>query len=330
MSYYVRFLFFLLLLGGFACRNDRPEPTRDDTTEGNPLRQSPPVPRFEADSAYRYVAEQVAFGPRVVNTPAHRACREYLLGRLRDFGARVTAQDFTATSYRGVALSATNIIGQYRPDLSDRILLAAHWDTRDVADSELEEDPTAVVLGADDGASGVGVLLEIARQLGKATPEIGVDIVFFDAEDLGGSGEAESWGLGSQYYAKHLGAPKPRYGILLDMVGGEKATFAFEEYSRENARPILEKVWNLAHTLPFGPYFPRREGGAVLDDHVFVMKYAGVPMIDIINHRTDTKTGFVPHWHTGEDNLDKISRETLRAVGQTVTAVVYREAQGSI
>lgn len=295
-----------------------------------PTADAKPVPRFDADSAYSYVAAQVAFGSRVVNSPGHKATKEYLVGKLKDFGATVEEQDFTATAYTGTVLNATNIIGRFNPGNPDRILLAAHWDTRHVADSELEDDPTAVVYGADDGASGVGVLLEIARQLGMSTPNIGVDIVFFDAEDHGSSGDAESWGLGSQHYAKTLQLPKPSYGVLLDMVGAEDATFAYEQYSRENAMNIINKVWTIAHALPYGKYFPKRDGGAVLDDHFFVMKYAGVPMIDIINHRKDTDTGFVRHWHTGDDNIDKISKATLQAVGQTVTALVYREAQGTI
>lgn len=315
-----------------ACGNDPAPtpPTAPAAAAQTPKADAKPVPRFDADSAYAYVADQVNFGPRVVNSPEHAATKAYLIGKLKAFGATVEEQDFTATAYTGTVLNATNIIGRYNPGNPDRILLAAHWDTRHVADSDLEDNPNAIVNGADDGASGVGVILEIARQLGMSTPDIGVDIVFFDAEDYGSSGDAESWGLGAQHYAKNLGLPKPAYGILLDMVGAENATFAYEQYSRENAMNVISKVWSIAHTLPYGKYFPKRNGGAVLDDHFFVMRYAGVPMIDIINHRQDTETGFVPHWHTGEDNLDKISKATLRAVGQTVTAVVYREAQGTI
>lgn len=313
-----------------ACGEDPVPPTAPATAPQTPKPDAKPVPRFDADSAYSYVAAQVAFGSRVVNSPGHAATKGYLVDKLKSFGAEVEEQDFTATAYTGTVLNATNIIGRYNLGNPDRILLAAHWDTRHIADSDLEDDPNAVVYGADDGASGVGVLLEIARQIGLSTPDIGVDIVFFDAEDHGGSGDAESWGLGSQHYAKTLRNPKPAYGILLDMVGAEDATFAYEKYSRENASRVIEKVWKIAHSLPYGKYFPMRDGGAVLDDHVFVIKYAGVPMIDIINHRQDTETGFVRHWHTGEDNMDKISKTTLQAVGQTVTAVVYREAQGTI
>jgi glutaminyl-peptide cyclotransferase len=290
-----------------------------------------PVPRFDQDSAYSYVAAQVDFGPRVMNTPAHEATKDYLVAKLESFGAQVEQQKFTAAAYDGTALEGTNIIARFNPEHKDKLLLAAHWDTRHVADSELEKDPNAVVHGADDGASGVGVLLEIARQVGLSTPDIGVEIVFFDAEDYGGSGDSESWGLGSQHYAKNLTGIRPRYGILLDMVGAKDATFAYEGLSKREAPQVVEKVWNMAHTLKYGPFFPKTDGSpGITDDHFFVMKYARIPMIDIINFRSNTKTGFVTHWHTGDDNMDKIDAKTLQAVGQTVTAVLYREGAGTI
>lgn len=333
LNRFANYLLLATVLLFTACGNDPlvpPSPAPASPPRATPKPGAKPVPRFDQDSAYSYVAAQVAFGSRVVNSVGHAATKEYLVNKLKEFGAVVEEQDFTATAYTGTVLKATNIIGRYNPELPDRILLAAHWDTRHIADSDLEQNPTATVMGADDGASGVGVLLEIARQIGLSTPDIGVDIVFFDAEDHGGPGNAESWGLGSQYYAKNISGTKARYGVLLDMVGAEDATFAYEEYSRENAMPIIEKIWSIAHALPYGKYFPKRNGGAVLDDHFFVMRHAGIPMVDIINHRKDTETGFVAHWHTGEDNLDKISKSTLQAVGQVVTALVYREAQGTI
>ncbi|MEO0732434.1 MAG: M28 family peptidase [Bacteroidota bacterium] len=322
--------FFLLLTLLAACKNDSTEDLPDPAPAAAPTEPPKPVPRFVADSAYTYVARQVNFGPRVMNTPAHEACKDWLIQKLEDFGAEVVTQQFTATAYDGTPLQSTNILGRYRPELPDRILLGAHWDTRHVADSELETDPNAVVNGADDGASGVGVLLELARQLGLSTPGIGVDIIFFDAEDYGSSGDQESWALGAQHYAKNMVPPKPRYGILLDMVGAKDARFAIERGSQHFAPHVIDKVWTLAGQMKFGNYFVREEGGSVLDDHYFVNTLANLPMIDIINHRKETKSGFVKHWHTGNDNLDIIDRETLRVVGQLVTAVVYREAAGTI
>lgn len=286
-----------------------------------------PVPRFNADSAYAFVAKQVSFGPRVMNTPAHDATGEWLVAKLESFGAEVEEQEFTATAYDGTPLESTNIIGRYNPDMEYRIVLAAHWDTRHVADSEKETDPNAIVEGADDGASGVGVLLEIARQLGQSTPNVGVDIVFFDAEDYGEQSNPDSYGLGAQYYARNLEAPKPQYGILLDMVGAQGARFSKEGYSVRNAPGLVEKVWKLAQGIPISStYFLDENVGGITDDHFFVMRDGGVPMINIVNFGS---SGFGDHWHTGDDGMDIIDKNTLRAVGQAVVAVVYRDAAGT-
>lgn len=318
-----------------GCQPDKDGPT-DTPPAAAPEVKMPdvPVPAFNPDSAYYYVAKQVEFGPRVMNTAAHDAARDWLVDQLERFGADPTMQqDFVATAYTGDKLNGTNIIGRFNPEMTDRILLAAHYDTRHVADSKLEDDPNAVVNGADDGASGVGVLLEIARQLQAHPPNIGVDIVFFDAEDYGESGgeDANSWGLGAQYYSRNLPDMKPRYGILLDMVGAKDARFAREGFSMEAAPELVNKIWNLAASIPkFAPYFPKKDGRRVLDDHYFVNTIARIPMIDIINYREDTESGFVKHWHTDDDNMDKIDRNTLHAVGQIVTAAVYREGNGNL
>jgi Zn-dependent M28 family amino/carboxypeptidase len=297
-----------------------------------PKKDQVPVPKFDMDSAYAFVAAQVAFGPRVMNTPAHDAAGEWMVNKLEEFGAEVERQAFTATAYDGTPLKSMNIIGRFNPEEQDRILLAAHWDTRQVADSPLETNPSAVINGADDGASGVGVLLEIARQLGKSAPHIGVDIVLFDAEDYGdpGGGNTNSWGLGAQYYSNNLSGIRPRYGILLDMVGARDAEFAIEQYSQHFAPQIVRKVWKLASDMGFPHYFVQRQGGGITDDHYFVNTIAKIPMIDIINHRPENQTSFVKHWHTGDDNMDKIDKRSLRAVGQVVTALVYREGNGTI
>lgn len=290
------------------------------------------VPAFNMDSAYAYVAAQVAFGPRVPNTPAHTQTAAWLVAKLEKFGAAVEQQKFTATAYTGTKLNGNNIIGRYNPEMTDRILLCAHWDTRHIADSKLAK-PGDIVEGADDGASGVGVLLEIARQLGISTPNIGVDIVFFDAEDYGeggGNGDSNSWALGAQHYARNFSGPKQRYGILLDMVGGKNAVFPREAGSLRYAPNVVDKVWKLAAGMGYGTYFPMTTQRAVLDDHVFINTIARIPTIDIINYREETESKFVPHWHTGNDNMDAIDKRSLRAVGQVVTAVVYREAAGTL
>jgi hypothetical protein len=326
-------IFFRLLLPILlvSCVSD-PSPT--DTAPASPpkAKTSTPVPKFDRDSAYAYVAKQVEFGPRVVNTDAHRRTKEWLVDKLQSFGAEVREQDFEAKAFDGTILSATNIIARFQPEREDRILLTAHWDTRPFADSELEDDPDAVVMGADDGASGAGVLLEIARQLSQHEPNIGVDIVLLDAEDYGksGGGNRNSWALGAQYYAKNIRAPKPEFGILLDMVGARGATFAQEGYSRQYAPELLRKVWRLAKSMGYGEYFVDRKAGPVLDDHYFINSIANIPTIDIINLPQGGKSSFVDHWHTGDDNLDKIDKRTLRAAGQVVLAAVFRAGDGTL
>jgi glutaminyl-peptide cyclotransferase len=312
-----------------ACGNETPKTSTEDPSSQVVIAPKP-VPKFEQDSAYAYVARQVAFGPRVMNTPEHEAAGAWLAQQLDKFGAEVEEQKFTASGPNGTQFRGTNIIGRYKPELNDRILLAAHWDTRYVADSPLEDDPDAVVEGADDGASGVGVLLEIARHLGHDGPDIGVDIIFLDAEDQGASQNTESWGLGAQHYARTLAGIRPRYGILLDMVGGENPRFAIEGVSQHFAPQVVQKVWGLAAQMGYGKYFVNEDGGAVTDDHYFINEIAGIPTIDIINRRTDTETGFVPHWHTGNDGMDAIDKVSLGVAGQVVLAVIYREAAGTL
>ncbi|MFT5998351.1 MAG: glutaminyl-peptide cyclotransferase [Neolewinella sp.] len=329
----------LLLAGSFVfsgCENDAKDPaippSTAPATPPMPKEDQVSVPRFDMDSAYAFVAAQVAFGPRVMNTAAHDAAGEWMVDKLEEFGATVERQKFTATAYDGTPLKSMNIIGRYNPEMEDRILLAAHWDTRHVADSPLETDPAAVINGADDGASGVGVLLEIARQLGQSAPHIGVDIVLFDAEDYGDSSGKirDSYALGSQYYSNNLKGIRPRYGVLLDMVGARDAEFAIEQFSQRFAPQVVRKVWKLAADMGYVRFFPQRAGSPITDDHYYVNTIAKIPMIDIINHEQNNQTPFVKHWHTGNDNMDKIDKRTLRAVGQVLTALVYREGNRTI
>ncbi|HMQ60924.1 MAG TPA: M28 family peptidase [Flavilitoribacter sp.] len=298
------------------------------------------VPRFEMDSAYAYVAKQLEFGPRVMNSEGHEACKNWLVNKLKSFGAKVTEQHFQAKTYNGLTVNGTNITGSYNPESRTRILLAAHWDSRHIADSPLStERRDEPILGADDGASGVGVLLEVARQLQQNPISIGVDIVLFDAEDYGESNveyttQAEqlkgvmTWALGSQHWAKSFSGTKPIYGILLDMVGAKGAYFPKEEYSRTFAPQLVEKIWSMANSMGYSS-FAQVNGGGVTDDHFFVNRSAGIPMVDIINMPPNSANkSFGDHWHTHNDNLDIIDPRTLRAVGQVVLAVLYNENNG--
>ena len=290
-------------------------------------------PDFNPDSAYSFVEKQVSFGPRIPNTSQHTACGNYLTAMLNDFGAQVIEQKTTVTHYNGQKIPIRNIIGVYQPQNTKRVALFAHWDTRPFADQE--NDPTRQhqpILGADDGASGVGVLLEIARQLKMKSPNIGIDIIFLDLEDWGPAEFEKNppagdwWCMGAQYWAKnpHVANYKAAFGILLDMVGAPGATFFKEGYSVQYASNVVEKIWQTASKLGYGQWFINRKSGFITDDHVPVNENHIAPTADIINLR-DSGTGFAPHWHTLNDNMSNINRATLEAVGQTIMEVIYSE-----
>lgn len=290
------------------------------------------VPEFNADSAYRYVEAQVEFGPRVPNTEAHVACGNYIAATLERFGATVTNQYMDLTRYDGTRLKARNIIGSYLPEAKKRVALFAHWDSRPWADKD--EDPSkhqTPILGANDGASGVGILLEIGRLLQQQPTAIGIDLICFDAEDCGSSSDTykgdteETWCLGSQYWSRipHVPGYNARFGILLDMVGGKGAVFYREAYSLRFAKSIVDKVWEKARKAGYGSFFIQEDGGGATDDHVFVNRIARIPTIDIIP--MDEDYGFGDFWHTTGDTMEAIDRTTLKAVGQTVLEVIYNE-----
>jgi len=288
------------------------------------------VPSFDRDSAYHYVEKQLAFGPRVPNSEAHQATKEWLVDQFQRFGAEVIEQDFQAETYYGARIDGTNIIAQFNPQAGKRILLGAHWDTRFIADSPLSvEGKEEPVPGADDGASGVAVLLEVARQIQASPLDIGVDIVLFDAEDQGESGanNEESWGIGAQHWSRnlHRSGYSPKFGILLDMVGAKNPRFLKEAYSKYFAPELVEKVWKLAQDMGYGNFFISSNGSGVTDDHYFVNTIAGIKMINIINQVGSSEGNFGAHWHTQQDNIDIIDERTLKAVGQVVLAVLYRE-----
>ena len=286
------------------------------------------VPVFNADSAYYFIKKQVDFGPRIPNSAAHKKAGDYFIAQFKTYGATVKVQEFTATTFDNTKVNLRNIIASFNLEKKKRILLAAHWDTRPFADKD-KEKPNATFDGANDGGSGVGVLLEIARILQKQPTDVGIDIILFDGEDWGERTETQGpslpstldfwWCLGSQRWAKnkHVGGYSAYYGIVLDMVGGKNARFGFEGYSLEYAPSVVDKVWKTAARLGFTNIFVNEKDGFVIDDHVAVNIHAKIPMIDIIS-MGDTH-------HTRKDNMDNISKETLNAVGQTVLQTIYYE-----
>ena len=333
MKQHCTYLIMLLsLVAIVACSNKKAVTKEQPATESTTIVN---VPQFQADSAYQYIQAQADFGPRVPNTDAHKACGDYLAQKLEEFGAKVYNQYADLAAYDNSVLKARNIIGVYNPDSRRRVLLCAHWDSRPFADQDKDKsNHRKPILGVNDGASGVGVLLEVARQLQQQAPTIGIDIIFFDAEDYGtpawhrGSHKAHDWCLGSQYWGRtpHVQGYFARYGILLDMVGGKGGTFYYEPYSYRTARKEVKKIWNKAHELGYGSYFVKQEGSEVTDDHVYVNQLARIPCVDIINFDpVYENSSFGPTWHTVNDNINNIDRNTLKAVGQTVMDVIYNE-----
>lgn len=289
------------------------------------------VPNFNADTAYQFVERQVAFGPRNPNSEGHQQTLHYLSSKLEMFAgsAMVFQQNFTHVGYRGDTLQLTNIVASFNPKASDRIMLCAHWDTRPRAEEAQnpaqKDDP---ILGADDGASGVGVILELARVMKAKPPPVGVDIILFDGEDYGKRDSLQHYFLGSRYWSENPPVPnyKPRFAILLDMVGGQNARFPKERYSLNYAEPLVNEIWAIADTLGYNRLFLSQTGRAIQDDHVIINREARIPAVDIINHSMDaesSKNGFPEYWHTPRDNMDIIDKNTLDAVGEVLTELIY-------
>lgn len=317
-------LFFVLasLLSGCG-----PSSTSSDTET------SITVPAFNSDSAYYFIQRQVDFGPRTPGSKAHAATAEYLVDQLKKYGGKVSVQTFKAPTFDGKTWDLQNIIASFYPDRQKRILLAAHWDTRPFADKDsVQRD--APFDGANDGGSGVGVLLEIARVLQVNEPRAGVDIILFDGEDYGekegapltrpADGWDDWWCLGSQYWSKnkHKGNYRAYYGIVLDMVGGANSRFFREGTGEQYASTIIDKVWNAAAKLGYSDVFVPKKVGAITDDHYFVSAVAKIPTIDIVPY--DGKS-FGSFHHTTGDNMSTINKRTLGAVGSTVLYVVFQE-----
>jgi hypothetical protein len=287
-------------------------------------------PAFNADTAYSITEKQVAFGPRIPNSAAHKACSAYLIKELKRFGAEVIEQRTKVTAYTGEVLDIVNIIGRINPSATKRIMLSGHWDTRPQADQDLVA-PKAQFDGAVDGAASAGILLEVARVMASKPASIGVDIVLFDAEDYGNPSQGNTYCLGSQFFAANppIAEFKPEYGILLDMTAASGATFYREGYSMQYAPSIVTKVWNIAAELGHGAYFRNDMSGAITDDHYFINTIMGVPTIDIIHHDPDSRTGFGEYWHTKLDNMQSVDKTTLQVVGETLIGVIYSEKPNS-
>ena len=319
---------FILLLCGASCEKGKKLPPEV-------VEVKPAGPVFEADSALAFCYAQCAFGPRTMNSEAHERCGEWIAKKFEEYGCTVELQNAALKGYDGTTLKATNIIARHHPERQRHILICAHWDSRPWADN----DPDSAnwrkpVDAANDGASGVAVMIEMARLLKNADSlKVGVDFVCFDAEDWGvpqwsDQDGQDSWALGAQYWAANYGKPDytTAYDILLDMVGGQGAQFYQERKSLEYASKVVERVWRAAHAAGYSGYFPMSPGGYVTDDHLPVNEKAGIPTVDIIPYYPNCEeSSFGPTWHTVNDNMDHIDKNTLKAVGQTITQVLFTD-----
>jgi len=293
------------------------------------------VPVFDAQFSYQHIIKQLEFGNRVVGTEGSTNCRRWLKDVLEQSSFSVSEQEFPVIGVPGFeGVTGVNIIAHHKPKVKERILLCAHYDTRHIADKD-NTDVDMPISGADDGASGVAVILELARLIDQIDLPLGVDIVLFDAEDAGIDSDDSSedtvntWGIGSQYWANKVNGTdyKPEYGILLDMVGAAGASFPKEGISLQTAKPKVEKIWDLANKMGYSKFFQNRQVRGFIDDHYFIVRNAQIPMIDIINIEADGTFG--DYHHTHDDDLAIIDVNTLQAVGQVVIATLVNESNGT-
>lgn len=322
--------FFALFLCLVSCEDDPPPKSK-------PVTPKPRVetPMFSADSAYAFIQKQVDFGPRVPGTQSHVACGDWMVEKLKSYGANVVEQTSTVEAYDGTKLPMRNIIAEFEPEKRRRILLYAHWDTRPFADKDTVRTREPID-GANDGGSGVGVLMEVARLLKDQSPDHGIDIIFFDVEDYGrpewlpADQDIRDWCLGSQYWAnnKHKPGYRAKFGVLLDMVGAKNAIFHKEGTSMELAPGIVDKVWKTGRKLGYTQYFSNQKTPQTVDDNYFVNFEGGIPSANIVHYNLGggvRPMGYGFFHHTHQDNMDVIDTQTLDAVGKTIVELIYQE-----
>ncbi|MHB2153208.1 M28 family peptidase [Calditrichota bacterium GD2] len=278
------------------------------------------VAQFNDQRAFQYLVKQVAFGPRNPNSEGHQKCLEFLHQEFKQFADTVILQPFEwYDAYHQKTLKLTNVIARFQPQNERRIFLAAHWDTRPRADMDTEENKNTPIPGANDGASGVAVLLEIARVLQMQPPtNIGVDLVLFDGEDYGRQGHLEEYFLGSRYFARHYHRFNfsHEFGILIDMIGDAQLNLKREGYSVKYLPWLVDRVWKTAQNMGYYE-FSDQFLGYVDDDHVPLLE-AGIPCINIIDFD-------YPYWHTLEDTPDKCSPQSLGIIGRVLLEIIYEQ-----
>lgn len=324
----------VLILSACSNSTEKADDTKNTSSPEVKIKAHVNPPDFNADSAYVFVKTQADMGPRTPGSKAHEACAKFMQQKLSAYGAELIVQKGTATTYDQKKWGMKNIIASFNSEVRSRVLLCAHWDSRPFCDRDsIESNKKKPCPGVNDGASGVGVLLEVARQLAQKKCAIGIDIIMFDLEDYGQNDNSfpymeNSWCLGSQYWAQNPHQPGyfAKYGVLLDMVGAKNATFPREGQSVFFASSIVDKVWRTASNLNYAQYFVDETKGETTDDHVYINKLANIPCIDILGFDIQ-RNDFFAHHHRASDTMDNIDKAILKAVGQTLLEVIYNEEE---
>ena len=287
-----------------------------------------PVPQFNGDRAWGYLVDQVNFGPRNPNSAPHDACLQYLKSRLQECTQNVSLQNFTRVGYNNELLKMTNLIASFEPQIGTRILLVAHWDSRPRADNEKDlKKQGQPILGANDGASGVAVLLELAKIMKDNPPPIGIDILLVDGEDYGKEHDLENYFLGARYFIETKSSNyMPVYGILLDLVGDKNLSIPKEANSMNYVPALVNHIWNIAKELNITT-FKQEAGGGISDDHDILSK-GGIPCIDIIDQELVGNSSDNPnrnYWHTTRDTPERCSKESLKTVGDVLLTFIFQK-----
>lgn len=312
----------LLVLTLNSCGNSDQHGTENQDTSSTSLIQNQ-FPDISGDSAFVWIQKQLAFGYRVPGTPSHQKCADWLFSVLKQYCDTVYYQKGTAITYDKKTIPVYNIIGAFNPAKKQRAMLSSHWDSRPWGDED-NEGADKPIEAANDGASGVALLIELAKQMKQKRPAYGVDIVLFDAEDYGKGDYENSFCLGSQYWGKHphVAGYRAAFGVLLDMVGGKDAQFFQEENSMQTAGWVVDHMWKLASEMGYSNTFQQSPIGPITDDHRYVNAALHIPMVDVIQFDSRTHR-FAGYWHTHKDNLDAVDKKTLAIVGRTVSALVF-------
>lgn len=313
-------LVLICILAISGCMENKPKPG-PDKQQSQQVKMSVQIPSLSGERAFKLLVRQTDFGPRNPGSQGHAACLDYLAAELRKYADNVKLQEFTHIGYNGERLQLTNIIAAFKPEETDRILLCAHWDTRPRAENdENKSRRNEPILGANDGASGVAVLLEMAALFKQTPPRIGVDIVLFDGEDYGMEGDIQRYLLGARYFAANKPSDyAPRFGVLLDMVGDKYLDIPKEQHSLTYAPDVIALIWNKARELGY-PQFVDQVGELMTDDHL-PLNEAGIKTVDLIDFDYPDPTN--RFWHSHQDIPENCSPESLEAVGTVLIHVVY-------